>query len=53
VHPRLDVPDGDTMAAQKLMLECDDEMELVRLANRQTTWGRVEVPREVLERMSA
>lgn len=23
-HPILDVPDGDTMAAQKLMLECDE-----------------------------
>lgn len=33
VHPRLDVPDADTMLAQKLWLEHDCE-ELLRIANR-------------------
>lgn len=41
-HPSMDVPDGDTMVAQKLMLECD-EQEFLRIAYKHAARGpRVE-----------
>lgn len=47
-HPALDVPDGDTVVAQKLMLEAD-EAAFLKIANRHTTYGRPPVNREALE----
>jgi hypothetical protein len=37
-HPSMDVPDGDTVVAQKLMLECD-EQDFLRLANKSSARG--------------
>jgi hypothetical protein len=45
-HPSMDVPDGDTVAAQKLMLETDDE-EFFRIANKRSGLGGA-VPSELL-----
>jgi len=39
IHPKTDVPDADTMLAQKLMLESDEE-SFLRIANRSELMGR-------------
>lgn len=46
-HPIMDVPDQDTMVAQKVMLECD-EQAFLRMANRHGPLPGQRVPREVL-----
>ena len=44
------VPEGDAMAAQKLMLESVDEQLFLKLANRHGYYGRDRVPAEMLAR---
>lgn len=46
-YPGMDVPDGDTMAAQKILLECD-EANFLKVAIRHTPRG-ISVPQEILE----
>lgn len=47
-HPAMAVPDGDTMVAQKLMLESEPE-EFLRIANRHSVRDVPAVPREIME----
>lgn len=51
-HPSSYMPDGDLMAAQKLMLETADEQEFLRIAIKHGR-SNERVPSEVLERMVA
>lgn len=49
-HPAMAVPDGDTMVAQKLMLETEPE-EFLRIANRHSVRDVPAVPREIMEEL--
>lgn len=52
-HPSLNCPDGDNMAAQKLMLESADEALFLRIANKHGRPYQPErVPSEVLQAMA-